>query len=728
MSSLDQVRNGFAALTIDADRKNAAIASIALWMDDPRFTEYRGEIDHLVATGQWDLLLFNFFQTLPFGTGGRRGPVGVGPNAYNPFTLATSVQGHVDYMRDKFGDRALTVVVVFDVRVFQDTRGLYSQREDNPLQGLSSRDFARIAAEVYAANGIRVLMADPAGDWIVSTPEMSHAIQATGADGGLNISASHNHPDDNGGKFYDELGGQEVPPNDERFSRFVEDVEQAPRIDFEGAVNDGRVVLLDPATIHDSYMHHILSLSLRPAARSAKIVMTNLHGAGDTNAGDVLERAGFDVHYVQSQRAHDGAFTNVPFRIANPEVPETMAEGTRLARELEADIVLATDPDADRIGLVTRKGNGDYVFVNGNEIGALVTDQMFSRKESDGTLPNTPLFVTTEVTSRLPGALAAHHGGSGVTDLLVGCKYIANVMEHVQQTGTFGAFAGQRDSYVLGLEESHGVMVSPALRDKDAAGAALMLAERASEERDAGRTLHDALRDCWKKVGVHITRQVSIVIEGAIGMEQIAAMQTGLRALQVGELLGERRILRRDDFLNEACHGPFISETDRKARDFLSFTVEGEHRVLMRPSGTEPKIKLYTEGIGLPIGLDASEEVLDEEHARIEAIVSELSDQVAIQAHAILGISMPRHGLRVSALLGLSARRDFVDHFLPELLVKTQESSGDLGPWIDQRIDDYGRDARALVKGGVALWLESAALDGAQKGRIRDAFEGSDQV
>ncbi len=722
MSSLDQVRNGFETLTINRAHKDAALANLSLWFHDARFDDYRPEIDHLIATAQWDLLLFNFFQTLPFGTGGRRGPVGVGPNAYNPFTLATSVQGHVDYMRTKFGTRRLTVVIVFDVRVFRDARGRYGSRDNHSLQGLSSRDFARIAAEVYTANNVQVLMADPAGDWIVSTPEMSHAIQMTKADGGLNISASHNHPDDNGGKFYDEMGGQEIPPNDERFSLLVEEVQNAPRLDFEQARSEEKITFLDPREVHDSYMNHILSLSLRPQARTARIVMTNLHGAGDTNAGDVLERAGFEVHYVESQRSHDGAFPNVPFRIANPEVPETMEQGTLLARELGADIVLATDPDADRIGLVTRDRKGEYIFINGNEIGALVADQMFSRREADGTLPETPLFVTTEVTSRLPIALAIHHGGQAVTDRLVGCKYIAHVMDRVGQDGAFGDFVGGKDSYVLGLEESHGVMVSPALRDKDAAGAALMLAERASEERNVGRTLHDALRDCWKKVGVHLTRQVSIVIEGAIGMEQIASMQAGLRELQVGDMLGGRRILTRDDFLDEANHGPFVSGTDRKARNFLSFTVEGSHRVLMRPSGTEPKIKLYTEGIGQPPGLDASDEALDAEHERVEGIVAELSDQVAIQAHALLGITMPRHGLRVSALLGMRARRDFVEKFLPELAEKAATETDALDAWIDERIDAYGRDARALVKGGVRLWLESAELSGSAARRIAEAF------
>jgi phosphoglucomutase len=720
---IQRVRVGFGSLNIDEAKKEAALLNLERWYTQPPFAEYRNSIDHLVNNEAWDLLLFNFFQTLPFGTGGRRGAVGVGPNCFNPYTLATSVQGHVDYMRSKFDHADLEVIIAYDVRHFLDVKQRYSSIPDNPLQGKRSRDFAKIAAEVYAANGVRVHMPDPTDDWIVSTPELSYMIRAVGAHGGLNVSASHNHPDDNGGKFYDQDGGQEVPPNDEKFSTFVAAIDDALHMPFDSAQAEGLVQYLDRQTMHDGYINLIVGLSLRPQERNAVFTMSNLHGAGDTNVGDTLERAGFPLHYVASQRAHDGQFPNVPFRIANPEVQETMEAATNLARELKADAVFATDPDADRIGLVAPKGDGSFHFFNGNEIGALVTDQMFSRMQEDGRLPERPLFVTTEVTSRLPGALAKYHGATVVDDLLVGCKYIANVIACMDKDGHFRGLQGHPDDYVLGLEESHGVMVTSQIRDKDAAGAALMLAERASEEKSRGKTLYDALLDTWRKVGIHATRQVSIVIEGAIGMEQIASIQNNLLQLEEGDLLGGRAITRKDNFLSEEGHGPYVSDTDRKARNFVSFEVEGGFRVLARPSGTEPKIKLYTEGITSAPGMDTTRADLETRRDELNAELTTLTDEVAQQAYSILGIDMPIWGLRVSSLLGLSARQDFVTSFLPEFQKEAATLDEEqLTAWTIQRVQSYGKDPRALVRNGVECWLQSQSLDQAINEKAQKVF------
>ncbi len=598
MNYLELVRSGFETLTIDAEKKTAALKNLERWLTEEPFSEYRSGIEQLISDEKWDLLLFNFFQTLPFGTGGRRGPVGIGPNTYNAFTLCSSVQGHVNYLRQKFPSKELSVVIAFDVRRFEDLRKRYGTPESSPLYGLSSRDFARMAAEVYAGNGVTVHMPDPTASWILSTPELSYAIRTKNADGGLNVSASHNHPDDNGGKFYDQFGGQEVPPNDEVFSTFVEAVEHIENLDFEAAQTNNLVHFMDHSEIHSGYIGLNVNLSLHPEERSTQIVMTNLHGAGDTNAGDTLEAAGFHVTYVPEQREHDGQFPNVPFRIANPEVPESMGMAVSLAKKLGADIVFSTDPDADRIGAMAPGPDGEFVFFTGNELGALVTDQLFVTREKNGTLPAAPIFVTTEVTSRLPVAVAKHHGGRTVDNLLVGCKYIANVISSLETEGKFRGLEGTPEDYVLGLEESHGIMVTTAIRDKDAAGAALMIAERASQEKKRGKTLYNALLDVYRKVGVHVTRQVSIVIEGAVGMEKIAQMQRGFRNLQIGDTLGGRTITHRDDYWNTDNHGEYLSGTDQKARNFLSFQVEGGLRILARPSGTEPKMKLYAEASG----------------------------------------------------------------------------------------------------------------------------------
>ncbi|NUN15809.1 MAG: phospho-sugar mutase [Myxococcales bacterium] len=721
---IELVLDGFSQLAIDQAKKDAALKNLVRWLDGGAYADFRTGILTLIEQQKWDLLLYNFFQTMPFGTGGRRGPVGIGPNCYNAYTLSTSVQGHIDYMCAKFGKRPheLSVVVAFDVRVFNDIRRRYTPNTANSLLGVRSRDFAAIAAEVYAGNGVKVFMPQPYGDWFMSTPELSFAIRHLGAHGGLNISASHNHPDDNGGKFYDHRGGQEVPPNDERFSMYVDAVENAAFMEFAEAVTASRIVFLDHETIHSPYIALNVRQSQRPKARSAKVVLTNLHGTGDTNVGDTLRSAGFEVWLVEDQKSLDGTFPNVPFGIANPEVPETMEKATELAKIVGADLVLATDPDADRIGLIVPDRHGNYLFLTGNEIGALVVDQKFSRLAQDGLMPKNPLFVTTEVTSRLPVALAKMYGAHVIGNLLVGVKYIANVLASLEDNGQFDNFRGDISDYVIGLEESHGVLVTPHLRDKDAAGPALLLAERASEEKAAGRTLYDALYDAWRNVGIHLTRQVSIVIEGAIGMEQIAIMQAGFRQLAVDDHLGGQKIVSVDDFWNTTTHGPFSSETDRTARNLVSFTLENGYRVLSRPSGTEPKIKLYVEAIGRPLGTFAGDDDVNTAKDQLDAALQQVTDTLAQQAYAFLGLDMPVWGLRVSPLLGLTHRRDFVEKFLVELADHAQKQPLDiLHAWAQNRLATYGKDPLALVKNGVAAWLSSGVSEDLRN-KIRACF------
>lgn len=719
------VQRGFESLQLSPDKTEPALASLGLWLHEDRFSEYHDALNALIEREAWDLLLYNFFRTMPFGTGGRRGPVGIGPNCFNAFTLATSVQGHVEYLRKHHGaDAELSVVIAFDVRIFEDSRGRY-EGIPNPLTGTRSRDFARIAAEVYAANGVIAHIPDPEGDWILSTPELSFAIRQLGAVGGLNVSASHNHPDDSGGKFYEHLGGQETPPRDEEFSNLVEAIHEADRIPFDEARASGRVIYLD-RSIHHAYVQMNSELALAPDARSARVVFTNLHGAGDTNVGELLEATGFEVLYEPTQRPHDGRFPEVPFRIANPEVPESMGRAAALAQREGADLVLSTDPDADRIGLMVpgRSEGDEFIFVDGNQIGALVTDYRFERLKSANQLPANPLFVTTEVTSRLVTAVAKSYGADTVDDLLVGCKYIAGVLAALESDGEYRGRKGTMDDYVIGLEESHGVMITPNVRDKDGAGAALALAECASLEKDHGRTLFDRLVDLWRRVGIHVTRQVAIVIEGAIGMEKIARIQEGFRNLQVGDELGGIPIASRQDFWDEAARGPFLSGTDRTARNFMSFRLEGGIRVLCRPSGTEPKIKIYTEHIGDPLDASSSTEEVLESRAALETEAVALTDRVAQFAYRQLGIEMPRFGLRVSPLLPLTARKDFVENFVSELAreAATASNADALRTWADARLDQYGKDPRALVRHAVSDWMEGEeALSGADA--IRTVFD-----
>jgi phosphoglucomutase len=360
----DEVAAGFAALSVRDEVKAAALRHLRTWSERPEFVAYQPMMTALVDARRWDLLLDSFYQVLPFGTGGRRGPVGVGPNRYNPWTLAASVLGHTSWLRQRIPGKDLHIVLAYDVRRYRDAGGVYPAGVANPCLGLSSRDFAEIAAGVYAKAGVWTTLLPPGSPTYVSTPELSFAIRHLHADGGLNISASHNPPDDNGGKFYNALGGQEVPPDDETMAKEVEKVTEVSWMDFEEARRAGWVRDYAPE-VHAAYIKANLDTSLSPQARGVHVVFTGLHGTGNTTVAEVLTAAGFRVDIEPTQAAHDGSFPEVPFRTPNPEVRASMDRAVSLAKAVGADLVMACDPDADRIGLCARDGDG-FRFFNGN--------------------------------------------------------------------------------------------------------------------------------------------------------------------------------------------------------------------------------------------------------------------------------------------------------------------------------------------------------------------------
>ncbi|MCZ6874148.1 MAG: phospho-sugar mutase, partial [bacterium] len=268
---------GFATLSVDDRHKQAATQNIIQWLEDDAFAVYQPQLHWLIEQGLWSLLLDSFYRVLPFGTGGRRGPVGIGTNRFNVWTLASSVQGHVAYLEERYPGQALSVVLAYDVRVFHDLRGLYGADLPNPLLDMTSRDFAQVATGVYTANEVRVCTLLEDASTYMSTPELSFAIRYLPATAGLNISASHNHPDDNGGKFYNHHGGQAVPPDDEDMAQKVAQVNHIKRLEFPDAKATGLVVPI-PSDVHEAYVALNVSQGLQPAARQARLVFTPLHG------------------------------------------------------------------------------------------------------------------------------------------------------------------------------------------------------------------------------------------------------------------------------------------------------------------------------------------------------------------------------------------------------------------------------------------------------------------
>src|SRR6516162_895708 len=351
MELLPKVAQGFETIQADDAVKAQALRFLRQWLTEPEFATYRPQLEWLVEQKQWPGLLDRFYQILPFGTGGRRGAVGIGPNRMNLWTLGASVQGHCEYLKEQFpGVAPLHVVLAYDVRKFEDKRKQYNAALPNPVLHLSSREMARYAAGVYVANGVHAHILPADSPRYLATPELSFAIRHLGAHGGLNISASHNPPDDNGGKFYDEHGGQPVPPDDQIMADLVDQVTQIRSLPWAEAVRSGKVHFLDDSS-HQAYVELCRKQSLvkPPRAEEIKVVFTPLHGVGSMTAMEVLVKQGFRVLPVEEQMKPDGQFTNVT-QTPNPVVPVSMDRAVALAKANKADLVLATDPDADRLG------------------------------------------------------------------------------------------------------------------------------------------------------------------------------------------------------------------------------------------------------------------------------------------------------------------------------------------------------------------------------------------
>jgi len=602
-------RSGFATIDADPALKDRALANLATWLTQSEFVAYRPQIEWLIQTVKWSVLLDSFYQIMPFGTGGRRGAVGIGPNRMNLWTLGASVQGHCEYLRRRFpGVHPLRVVLAFDVRQFEDRRGVYNRDLPNPVLHLSSREFCQYAAGVYGANGIisHILPAD--SKRYVPTPELSFTIRHLGAHGGLNMTASHNPPDDNGSKFYNELGAQPVPPEDQIISEFVDQVAAIHHVPFAEALRSGKVVALDDAP-HRAYVELCRKQSVLPPPKvdELRVVFTPLNGCGGFCAGEVLEAQGFRPIPVPEQARPDGQFPGVT-KSPNPEVPECMDKAERVARERGADLVVATDPDADRLGglaCTSPDGKGDYRFLSGQQLAALLTHFKLNQLARSGSLPADPIIVTTEVTTRQVGRIGRHFGAQVVEDLLVGFKYHADVLAQLDATGQYGDVRGTPADFVIASEESHGILATDYIRDKDSACAALLLAEAALSEKRRGRTLVDYLDDLNRQFGYFRHGLLNIVMTGLEGKVNMARMLDALRASPPPTIAG-LPVAAFEDLRDENGRmGPFKGDTDRAARNFLIFRLGGPGgiaaKVCLRPSGTEPKAKAYIEAGSEPM-------------------------------------------------------------------------------------------------------------------------------
>jgi phosphoglucomutase len=628
---LNKTKHGFNSLEVSEKYVNSALKWLATWLTDDAFKDYVPQIAYLIKKEKWNFLLDSFYQVIPFGTGGRRGLVGVGPNRINTWTIQASAQGHSQYLIRQYGQQAgqRGVVLAFDVRKYTQ-KEIYDETLANPVRNLDGRMLANAAAAVYAANEIKVYMFQNER----STPELSYAIRHLNAVSGDMFSASHNLPTDNGKKVYDQYGGQLIPPEDQLLvDEVTGNVTEIKVVDVDAAREKGMVELIDEQ-VDNAYYDAVRRVSLSDE-RKLKIVYSPLHGTGLTSVYPILKKLDFDITLDPQTSNMSGAFENVTFNIPNPEVMESFDNSLPFARKVNADILISTDPDADRIGVMINH-SGSWQFLTGNEIGSILTNYAISKYRSKGRLNRNSVVIKTDVTTSLVEKIALENGVQCIGDLLVGFKYIADEMNKIEKEGKI-------EDFIFGTEESHGYLTGNYARDKDAACAAIWLSEHAAELKKQQKTLLDDLNEIYSTYGYCHNYLTEIRLLGARGMEQIGLIMDHLRGTQI-ESFENFRVKKRLD-RRQGDPQPHLSETDTSARNMLIYYLDdlpttAGIKITVRPSGTEPKIKMYFEVIGKP----CNPENLADERAKITATRQKLEKIFMQYCYRLLGVDFPDRG------------------------------------------------------------------------------------
>ena len=541
----------------------AALANLERWLTEPGLAAFVPEIEALAASGRWDELEDAFAARLRVGTGGIRGPLGPGPNRINARTIGEAAQGLSAFI-DDYGTHARDAGVVV---------GHEARRQ--------SREFAELSCEVFAANGIRSHLFDG----LRATPEISFAVRHLGATAGVQITASHNPRTDNGFKFYWSDGGQVVPPHDARFMRLVTDVTEVRRMPLAQAEALGLVSTIG-AEVDEAYMGAVRGLAAEES-RSARVVFSPMHGAGSTNVLRVLREEGFDVTVVPEQAEPDERFPTAAGDLINPEFPEVMALPLCLAEDLGADVAICADPDADRIGVAARTDwESDRVSIlTGNQVGAALAHYILSRRGDAGELRGDEVVIETLVTTGLIADVARAFGLKPVDDLLVGFKFIAQVIGGLDDPSRF----------VFAAEESLGYLAGDFVRDKDAAIGALLVCEMASRLRDRGATVPMYLDELYREYGYYRNALLLVELPGSAGRDVMTDVMLGLRADPPPSLAG-MAVTAIEDRLDEAARTPDAYRMGGSA-DIVTLYLSDDRRtrVTVRPSGTEPKLKVYVQ-------------------------------------------------------------------------------------------------------------------------------------
>ncbi|HEY1018867.1 MAG TPA: phospho-sugar mutase [Sediminibacterium sp.] len=508
-----------------------------------------------------DELADAFYRNLEFGTGGLRGIMGVGTNRINKYTIGMATQGFANYLKKTYGSEEIKVAIAHDSRN-------------------NSRFFAETTANVFAANGIKVFLFEA----LRPTPELSFAIRKLGCKGGVVCTASHNPREYNGYKAYWNDGGQLVPPHDKNVITEVEAITNVNDVKWEGGSANITLIGKD---MDNAYLDMVKELSVYPDViakqHDLKIVYTPIHGTGITLVPEVLKRFGFtNVTIVEEQATPDGNFPTVNY--PNPEESETMSIGLKKAKELDADILLGTDPDADRVGIGVKNHKGEWVLMNGNQTAVLAFSYMMEARKAKGIAQPNDMVITTIVTTEMINEVAKQNGVA-CYNVLTGFKWIAEKIKELD---------GQKN-YVIGGEESFGLMIGNQIRDKDAVSAVALMCEMAAYEKNQGKTLFDKMIELYIKYGFYYENLISITKKGMNGQKEIAEMMESYRSNPPKTIAGAQVATLLDYELQKATN-LVTGETWTIAlpkSNVLQFVTADGTKISARPSGTEPKIKFY---------------------------------------------------------------------------------------------------------------------------------------
>ena len=507
-----------------------------------------------------------FYRDLEFGTGGLRGVIGAGTNRMNIYTVRRATQGFADYLNQEYKNPS--VAISFDSRIKSDV-------------------FSKAAAEVLAANGIKVHIYTE----LMPTPCLSFAVRALKCQGGIMVTASHNPAKYNGYKVYGDDGcqitlrGAEIILDKINSLDTFKDVKTSS---FDAELAKGNISYISNDVIEDFYKN-VLAEGINTdlcASSGLKVVYTPLNGTGNKPVREILKRIGItDVTVVKEQENPDGNFTTCPY--PNPEIREALEVGLRYCKEVSPDLLLATDPDCDRVGIAVPDGNGGYALFSGNEVGAMLLEYICEQRIKKGTMPKDPVAVKTIVTTDIVNSIGKEYGVK-IIDVLTGFKFIG------EQIGMLEA-KGEEDRYIFGFEESYGYLSGGYVRDKDAVNASMLICEMAAYYRTQGITLMQARENMYKKYGVFYQTLYSFTFEGASGMKHMEEIMTQLRN-EHPTTIGGLKVERFEDYkagtAKDIATGK-ITELTLPKSNVLAFYLENGCKAIVRPSGTEPKIKTY---------------------------------------------------------------------------------------------------------------------------------------